>query len=230
MLIDRSDLQRALPRYVLGDELGRGSFGLVVAVRHRTLGRRDAVKVLLANHDDQFAADDAERFATEARALAALDHPHVVRIFDYVEHDGLCLLVMEQLTGGGLRQRATGIGAPEACAIGLAGAAALAAAHNQGVLHRDMKPDNLMFTADGIAKVTDFGIAKILETTAATTTGMVGTPRYMAPEQIAGTRLGPATDLYALAVMLYELLAQRPPFDRNLPVAALLHHHLSVLP
>jgi serine/threonine-protein kinase len=93
-----------------------------------------------------------------------------------------------------------------------------------------MKPDNLLFTADGLPKVTDFGIAKILETTAATTTGMVGTPRYMAPEQIAGTRLGPATDLYALAVVLYELLAQRPPFEPSLPVAAVLHHHLSVPP
>ena len=226
--VDAREIAGALPSYEIGAELGRGGFGTVLAARHKLIGRDVAVKVLL----DATSADDdvRARFLAEARVLAGLDHPHVVRIFDYVEHDGLCLLVMEQLTGGSLRRRAAGVAAADACAIGLAGAAALAAAHSQGVLHRDMKPDNLLFTADGLAKVTDFGIAKILETTAATTTGMVGTPRYMAPEQIAGTRLGPATDLYALAVMLYELLAQRPPFERSLPVAALLHHHLSVRP
>ncbi|MCK9924968.1 protein kinase [Frankia sp. AgPm24] len=98
------------------------------------------------------------------------------------------------------------------------------------MLHRDIKPDNLLFTADGTPKVTDFGIAKIVEATAATTTGLVGTPRYMAPEQITGSSLSPATDLYALGVVLYELFAGRSPFPPELPVAALLHHHLSVRP
>src|SRR5262249_32833855 len=161
-------------------------------------------------------------FLAEARVLAELDHPHIVRVYDYVEHAGLCLLVMEQLTGGTLRARMApttrprgqteprptggGLDPPAACAIGLTAATALAAAHRIGVLHRDVKPDNLLFGADGMPRVTDFGIAKIVESTAVTTTGLIGTPKYMAPEQIEGSRLGPGTDLYALGIVLYELL------------------------
>jgi len=178
------------------------------------------------------SSDLRTRFLSEARVLAGLDHPHIVRVYDYVEHDGLCLLVMEQLTGGSLRARmaAGGLDPRAGCAVGLAAATALAAAHQMGVLHRDVKPDNLLFDAAGVPKVTDFGIAKIVETTAVTTTGLVGTPRYMAPEQIEGSRLGPGTDIYALGIVLYELLAGRPMFPRGLTVPALLHHHLSVPP
>ncbi|MBX6389646.1 MAG: serine/threonine protein kinase, partial [Frankia sp.] len=234
----------ALPGYDVGAELGRGGFGTVLAARHRLIGRDVAVKVLLADVDDvgrgafgspaadaDAASDLRSRFLAEARVLAGLDHPHVVRVYDYVEHAGLCLLVMEQLTGGSLRERAArGLSPQAACAIGLAAAAALEAAHRVGVLHRDIKPDNLLFGADGVPRVTDFGIAKIVETTAATATGLLGTPRYMAPEQIEGTRLGPGTDLYSLGVVLYELLTGRTVFPRGLAVPALMHHHLSVPP
>ncbi|WP_322781155.1 serine/threonine-protein kinase [Frankia sp. Cas4] len=229
MPVDRERVAAALPDYDVGDELGRGGFGAVLAGRHRLIRRDVAIKVL---HEHTSGAEDIrERFVAEARVLAGLDHPHVVRVYDYVERDGLCLLVMEKLTGGSLRQRfASGLSQPGACAIGLAAATALAAAHAKGVLHRDVKPDNLLFTDTGLLKVADFGIAKILEATATTTTGLVGTPRYMAPEQIAGDRLSPATDLYALGLVVYELLAGRPPFEKNLTVAAILHHHLNVAP
>ncbi|MDT3446291.1 serine/threonine-protein kinase [Pseudofrankia sp. BMG5.37] len=249
----------ALPGYEIGAELGRGGFGAVLAARHRLMGRAVAVKVLLdpeasgtgsgsgggpgggvlsgpgggvfGSGGDQ-SSDLRSRFLSEARVLAGLDHTHIVRVYDYVEHAGLCLLVMEQLTGGSLRARmaAGGLDPRAGCAVGLAAATALAAAHQIGVLHRDVKPDNLLFDASGVPKVTDFGIAKIVETTAVTTTGLVGTPRYMAPEQIEGSRLGPGTDIYALGIVLYELLAGRPMFPRGLAVPALLHHHLSVPP
>ncbi|MCK9875076.1 protein kinase [Frankia sp. Ag45/Mut15] len=236
--LDLDRIAAGLPGYELGDELGRGGFGVVVAARHRLIDRPVAVKVLTTADLDPAGGsgghgsggrDLRARFLDEARVLAGLDHPHVVRIYDYVETDGLCLLVMEQLTGGSLRGRALA-GPGAASAIGVAAAVALDAAHGRGVLHRDIKPDNLLFTADGTPKVTDFGIAKIVEATAATTTGLVGTPRYMAPEQITGSPLSPATDLYALGVVLYELFAGRSPFPPELPVAALLHHHLSVRP
>nr|WP_307874163.1 protein kinase [Frankia sp. AgB1.8] len=245
----------------MGAELGRGGFGAVYAARHRLMGRAVAVKVLLdpgaAAGADPFDGSDGSsgdlrtRFLAEARVLAELDHPHIVRVYDYVEHAGLCLLVMEQLTGGSLRtriasttpSRGPAAGAPSdqlvrpanldprsACAIGLTAATALAAAHRIGVLHRDIKPDNLLFGADGMPRVADFGIAKIVESTTVTTTGLLGTPRYMAPEQIEGTRLGPGTDLYALGVVLYEMLCGRPVFGRGLTVPSLLHHHLSVPP
>ncbi|ONH37715.1 serine/threonine-protein kinase [Protofrankia sp. BMG5.30] len=248
MAVDRARVAAALPDYDVGDELGRGGFGVVFAGRHKLIQRDVAVKVL--PEEDGGAEEVRERFLVEARLLAGFDHPHVVRVYDYVERGGLCLLVMEKLTGGSLRQRfATGpdgrqrrgtgpsepggpggSNQPAACAIGLSAATALAAAHARGVLHRDVKPDNLLFTDAGLPKVTDFGIAKILEATATTTTGLVGTPRYMAPEQISGDRLSPATDLYALGLVLYELLAGRPPFERHLSVPAMLHHHLNVPP
>ncbi|WP_131749400.1 serine/threonine-protein kinase [Frankia sp. Cppng1_Ct_nod] len=229
MAVDQARIATALPDYDVGAELGRGGFGAVLAGRHKLIHRDVAIKVLL--EDASGVEDIRERFLAEARVLAGLDHPHVVRIYDYVERDGLCLLVMEKLTGGSLRRRfAQGLSQPAACAIGLSAATALAAAHAQGVLHRDVKPDNLLFTDAGLPKMTDFGIAKILETTATTTTGLIGTPRYMAPEQIAGDRLSPATDLYALGLVIYELLAGRPPFEKNLTVPAMLYHHLNVAP
>ncbi|WP_131788245.1 serine/threonine-protein kinase, partial [Protofrankia symbiont of Coriaria ruscifolia] len=251
MAVDQARVAAALPDYDVGDELGRGGFGVVLAGRHKLIHRDVAVKVL---HEDASGIEDVrERFLVEARLLAGFDHPHVVRVYDYVERDGLCLLVMEKLTGGSLRRRFTGgpdgqqqrdhdlsappeartTGGPSqlaACAIGLSAATALAAAHARGILHRDVKPDNLLFTDAGLPKMTDFGIAKILEATATTTTGLVGTPRYMAPEQITGDRLSPATDLYALGLVIYELLAGRPPFDRHLTVPAMLYHHLNVPP
>ncbi|SBW29130.1 hypothetical protein FDG2_6480 [Candidatus Protofrankia californiensis] len=222
-------METALPGYQVEGELGRGGYGLVLGGRHRLIGRNVAIKVLLDTAGD---ADLRARFLSEARVLAELDHPHVVRIHDYIEHQGTCLLVMELLPGGTLRQRlATGpVPAEATCALGLAAAAALDAAHSHNVLHRDIKPDNMMFASDGLLKVTDFGVAKIFEGTETTASGVLGTPRYMAPEQITGGRLYASTDLYALGGVLYELLAQRPLFGRALSVGALVNHHLNVTP
>ncbi|MEX5711274.1 serine/threonine-protein kinase, partial [Parafrankia sp. FMc6] len=229
MLIDRSLVEAALPGYAVEGDLGKGGYGLVLAGQHRLIGRKVAIKILLDTTDDP---DLRARFLSEARVLAELDHPHIVRIHDYVEHEGTCLLVMELLSGGTLKQRMTaGKLSPETiCAVGVAASAALATAHRQGVLHRDVKPDNIMFDGAGLLKVTDFGIAKIFDGAETTASAILGTPRYMAPEQIMGARLFPATDLYALAGVLYEMFAERPLFGRPMAVQPLTHHHLTVMP
>jgi serine/threonine protein kinase len=225
MIIDRDQLAAALPNYELKGQLGAGYFGLVVAGRHRHLERDVAIKVLAVADE---GADD--RFTAEARLLARMDHPHIVRVYDYVEHDGLHLIVMELLSGGSLSRRLVGIAPESACAVGIAVAEALSYAHAQGVLHRDIKPQNVLFDAADLVKVTDFGIAKIFDGSAATASVVAGTPAYMAPEQIIGGRLGPATDIYALGVVLYEMLAGTSPFDPRLPLLKRYEQQLRTTP
>ncbi|MBV8296623.1 MAG: protein kinase, partial [Acidimicrobiia bacterium] len=145
MALDQEAVATTLPLYEVEGELGHGAWGVVLAGRHRQLGRDVAIKQLPRS----FGADPAvrSRFIAEARLLASLDHPHVVPLYDFVEHDGLCLLVMERLNGGTLwsRARGGGVTAPHACALVLAALSALHYAHQRGVLHRDVKPENLMF-------------------------------------------------------------------------------------
>ncbi len=215
----------ALPDYEVLQELGRGAMGVVYLGRHKNLARDVAIKELPA----AFGADPSmrHRFGVEARVLASMNHPHVVPVFDYVESGGVCLLVMEALPGGTVWERflSDGLTMPQACAVMLATCSALEHAHAQGVLHRDIKPENLMFgTADAV-KVTDFGIAKVLNgsRTMATADGSVlGTPAYMAPEQAEGRELTPQVDVYAAGTMLYEMLSGRLPFERSEMMAMLL--------
>ena len=228
MTLERKQMVAALPAYEIGDELGRGAFGIVLAARHRYLDRPVAIKQL----PRAFGADPKvrARFATEARLLAAVDHPHIVPIYDYVERSGLCLLVMERLTGGTAAHRLheEGMTSEEACAVVLATCTALHFAHGKGVLHRDVKPENLMFSAEGVLKVTDFGLAKVLGSafTMGTSAGYVlGTPAYIAPEQAEGMELDPATDVYSTATVLYELLSGSLPYsEEGGPVAVLYRH------
>lgn len=222
-VVDRARVAAALPGYTIGGELGAGAFGLVLAAHHQELDRRVAVKVLT-----NAAARAADDFRAEARVLSRLDHPHIVRTYDYVSHGEVCLLVMELLGGGSLADRRL---RPEtSCAVVLALADALVAAHGRGALHRDIKPSNVLFTENGQPKLADFGISKVIEGSASTASRVVGTPRYMAPEQITGGRLSPATDLYALAAVLYELLSGSPVIPRQVPLQVLLRHHLEVVP
>lgn len=225
---DLENVRESLPAYDIGGEIGRGGWGVVLSGRHRVLDRPVAIKQL----PPSFAADPVvrHRFAAEGRLLASLDHPHVVPVYDFVEHDGLCLLVMELLPGGTVWGRFTKVGfnAHSAVAVALACAAGLTAAHHHGILHRDVKPENLMFASTGSVKVTDFGIAKVVggNDTLATRTGdVLGTPAYIAPEQARGSELSPATDVYALATMLYELLSGSLPFPKGeSPMAVLFMH------
>ncbi len=233
MTLDRDQVARALPGYDIGEEIGRGGWGVVLRADHRQLGRPVAVKEL----PRAFAADPGvrRRFVSEARLLATLDHPHIVPIYDFVEEEGLCLLVMELLPGGTLWDRFTTVGVSHdsACSIVVAACSALNYAHGKGILHRDIKPENLLFAASGTLKVSDFGIAKVVGGTAsmATRTGEVlGTPAYMAPEQALGAELTPATDVYALGTVLYELLSGRLPFVDDGNAIALLYRHVHEQP
>ncbi len=209
-------LRKALGAFDLGETLGRGSWGVVLAGHHRHLGRDVAVKVL----PPDLTTDPAvrRRFAREARLLASLDHPHVVRIYDYVETDDVCALVMERLRGGTLADRArlTKLGRPTACALQMAALHGLEHAHQHSVLHRDVKPDNLMLSETGVLKVTDFGISIVLgtELERMTVAGVaLGTPAYMAPEQLdESAPVGPPTDVWAAGAVLYELLSGAVPY------------------
>lgn len=228
--IELEAVAAALPAYELEAELGSGAWGRVYGGTHRQLARPVAVKQL----PPALAGDQEvrQRFVQEARLLASIEHPHIVPVYDFVDADGMCLLVMERLSGGTVWDRFVerGMDAGHACAVTLATAAALEQAHRRGVLHRDVKPENLMYSSDDVVKVTDFGIATVLggDETVATSTGEVaGTPAYMAPEQAAGGPLGPPTDVYATGTLLYELLSGTLPFPDEGDAMALLDRKTS---
>jgi len=229
--VDRdSVLAAALPGYEIGSELGRGAFGVVVGGRHRQLGREVAIKQLSPSLMSDAAV--RARFLSEAQVLASIDHPHVVPVYDYVEQEDSCILVMERLAGGTVWHRFVNRGFDQrsACAIALGVCSGLHAAHQHGVLHRDMKPENVLFGADHSLKVTDFGIARVLgqnDVLARRDGELLGTPAYMAPEQASGTDLGPATDVYAVGVMLYELLTGHLPFREDGGSMAIVLRHIN---
>src|SRR3954454_13546571 len=186
-------LAAALPAYEIGPVLGRGAFAVVFAARHARLGREVAIKRLSATLLSDAAS--RERFAAEARLLASLDHPHIVRVHDYVEEQRVCALVMERLHGGTLaeRMRAGRVPWARACAITVAALHGLEHAHRHGILHRDVKPENLLFGDGELVKVADFGIAKVVSAQGArltATAAVLGTPAFMAPEQVSSA-VGP---------------------------------------
>ena len=219
---------RTLGRYRLETLLGRGGMAEVWRAADTKLARTVAVKVI----HESYAQDPhfAERFLREARVVASLEHPNILPVYDFGDEGGIPFLVMPHLAGGTLRDRLHGRPAP----FGVAAAwirqlaDALDAAHAAGVLHRDVKPANVLIGRDDRLFLADFGIAKMVETlTGLTATGVVvGTPVYMAPEQAQGQPASPATDRYALAVVAYEILAGRPPFDGDNPLS-LMHQHVS---
>jgi serine/threonine-protein kinase len=222
---------RTLGRYRLEALLGRGGMAEVWRATDTKLARTVAVKVIHAS----FAQDPhfAERFLREARVVASLEHPNILPVYDFGDEGGIPFLVMPHLSGGTLRDRLRGVPAPLSVAAGWIRqlADALDAAHAAGVLHRDVKPANVLLGKDDRLFLADFGIAKMVETmTGLTATGVVvGTPVYMAPEQAQGHPATPAADRYAFAVLAYEILAGRPPFDGDNPLS-LMHQHVSTPP
>jgi tetratricopeptide (TPR) repeat protein len=210
---------------VLGDyeilgELGRGGMGIVYKARQRDLKRLVALKMFQPGRAP--SERELARFRTEAEAIARLQHPNIVQIFDLGQAGGLPFLALELAEQETLQRRLQNAAMTPPDAAGLIETLALALhhAHQHHIVHRDLKPANVLFAADGTPKITDFGLAKVLGDDAdavrdATRTGEpIGTPRYMAPEQVAGEHddIGPATDVYALGTLLYECLTGRPPF------------------
>jgi serine/threonine-protein kinase len=207
---------RLPPGYESVRELGRGGLGVVVLARHVGLDRLCAVKSIAAPPGP--AQEAVARFRREAKALAVLDHPAIVRLYDVVATDSHLLLVMEYADGSDLRRRLDEdfLDSTGALVVLRDVASALAHAAAHGVVHRDVKPANVFVLPDGHAKLGDFGVARVLGDTAAFRTALgtgVGTPTYMAPEQIAGARdVGPPADVYGFSVMAYEVMTGRLPF------------------
>ncbi|NUR97684.1 MAG: serine/threonine protein kinase [Kribbellaceae bacterium] len=213
-------------RYRLGGSLGRGGMGQVHQARDEVLGRDVAVKMLLRPND----ASAAERFQREACAAARLSDPHIVAVYDFGHHEDSSFLVMELVEGRSVAAELAMNGRlswERAIAVVEQAAAGLAAAHAQNVVHRDVKPSNLLIAPDGTIKVADFGIAQLLsaESSRLTATGqLLGSPHYLSPERARGLPGGPESDVYALGCVLYELVTGRPPFTGEHPAAVLYQH------
>ncbi|MEV0446332.1 protein kinase [Streptomyces sp. NPDC050600] len=219
-------------RYRLHMCVGRGGMGEVWRATDEVLGRDVAVKLMLGHEHDPSAA---ERFRMEAQTAARLSHPHVVGVFDFGTWDGKLYLVMELVHGDSLagdRGQAPVLSAEQVATVAAHAAAGLAAAHRQGVVHRDIKPGNLLRDADGTVKLADFGIARFVDdpSAALTTTGqIVGTGLYLAPERALGQPASSASDVYSLGCVLYQLLTGQPPF-RGDTATALLYQHIDTPP
>src|SRR6516165_9326656 len=214
-----------VPGYEVEAVLGHGGMGVVFRARHLRLGRLVALKMTLAGA--YAGSHERERFRREAEAIAALRHTNVVQVYDVGDWAGRPYFTMELIEGGSLAQRLAGSPQParQAAALLATLAEAMHAAHQGGIVHRDLKPANILLTLDGTPKVTDFGLARRLEGGGGLTLSGVplGTPSYMAPEQGRGhgDAIGPATDVYALGAILYELLTGRPPFRAETAAATL---------
>src|SRR5215210_6450188 len=220
-------------RYELRTLVGSGGMADVYLAGDEVLGREVALKLL----KERYAEDEefVERFKREARSAAALSSPYIVPIFDWGEtEDGTYYITMEYLPGGTLKDRIMATGAlrsQAAAEVALQVAEALKAAHVRGVVHRDIKPRNILLADSGHAKVADFGIARAAEATTISHAGdILGSAKYMSPEQAEGEQAGPASDLYSLGVVLYEMLTGRAPFEIETPADVPIRHALAPPP
>ncbi|WP_019067999.1 serine/threonine-protein kinase [Streptomyces hokutonensis] len=219
-------------RYRLHVAIGRGAMGEVWQAYDEVGGRPVAVKLLHAQNSEPTAA---ARFRLEAQTAGRLSHPHVVGVLDFGEQEGRLFLVMELVQGDSLSHvlaQAGSLPAEQVARIAAHSAAGMAAAHEQGIVHRDIKPGNLLLDADGSVKIADFGIAQFMNDPggALTATGqIVGTSLYIAPERALGQPAGPPSDVYSLGCVLYQLLVGQPPFRASSAIAV-LHHHLDTPP
>jgi serine/threonine protein kinase len=214
-----------IPGHEILGELGRGGMGVVYKARQTHLNRVVAVKVVLAG--GHASADELARFRAEAEAVARMQHPSIVQIFETGQQDGLPYFTLEYVDGGSLAHKLDGTPLPAAEAAKLVETLARAVhyAHANGVVHRDLKPANVLLAKGGTPKITDFGLAKKVEGGSDMTKSgaIMGTPSYMAPEQAGGSKdIGPATDIYALGAILYECLTGRPPFKAATREATIL--------
>lgn len=220
-------------RYEIQAPLGRGGMGAVYDARDRRDGMRRALKVLHATADDDHAA---VRFRREIEILSRIAHPNIVRIFDFGVDEGRMYFAADLVAGENLRavlHRRAVLPPAEVAQLGVTLAGALAAAHAQGIVHRDVKPHNIMIGPDGHLTLLDFGIARGagIDMNTVTATGvMIGTPEYMSPEQFLGVRVDARSDIYSVGVVLYELLTGVLPFQGDTPVTLGIRHQTTLPP
>ena len=211
-----------IPGYEILARLGQGGMGVVYKARQIGLNRLVALKMIIGG--SRARVDHLARFRTEAEAVARLRHPNILQIYDIGEFDDIPFVALELLEGGDLDDRLAGTPQPgrPAAELMVTLARAVHAAHQAGILHRDLKPTNILFTDDGVPRITDFGLAKRLDSDSNQTESgqIMGTPSYMAPEQARGhaKAVGPAADVYGLGAILYEMLTGRPPFKGETPM------------
>ena len=222
-----------IPGYEIEEEIGKGAMARVYTALHKALDRKVAIKVM--NRLDGADSDFNDRFMREARIVASLSHPNIITIHDVGEQDGHNYLVMELLPGGEtLRDKMkAGVDSQYALSIIRQVATALKAAHEKNIVHRDIKPDNIMFRADGSVVLTDFGVARSVDSAATQMTQagtIIGTPQYISPEQAQGEEIGPYSDIYSLGVVFYEMLAGKVPYAADTPLALALKHVSEAVP
>ncbi len=222
-----------LGRYEILAELGKGAMGVVYRANDPLLSRTVAIKTVIMSDDPQEMAEYEARFNQEAKAAGGLNHPNIVTIYDIGKSGSVAYMAMELLAGNELRalMRPGEMIAPtRALDIAAQVAEGLAYAHQHGVVHRDIKPANIMILSGGMAKITDFGIARMRTAEVRTQTGVVlGSPRYMSPEQVAGKRAEPRSDIFSLGVILYEMLTGKPAFTGD-DVTSVMYQILNVVP
>src|SRR3712207_4815472 len=228
MRVECVPMQRTVQgdRYTLLEVLGGGGMARVYLAHDNVLDRDVALKVMR----EYFADDEGfvERFRREAKNAASLAHPNIVQVYDQGRsEDGAYYIAMEYVAGGTLKDRILRDGAIEpgaATGVGSQIADALQAAHEKGVIHRDIKPQNVLVTGTGDVKVTDFGIARAASSPLTATSAVLGTAGYMSPEQAMGDPVGPQSDLYSLGVVLYEMLTGDLPYRAESPISQAMMH------
>lgn len=222
---------KTIGQYTILEEIGRGGMATVYSAMQLSMNRKVAIKILPQHflHDKHFLA----RFKREVEVIAHLEHPHILPIFDFGEVDGMPFIAMRYLGGDSLAQYLRRIGSMSLEAIEkplTQIAQALDHAHQQGIIHRDLKPGNILLDESGNAYLSDFGIARVLGSNLTGTDNIIGTPAYMSPEQAHGLPIDARSDVYALGVVLFELITGREPFYAETPMGLLLLHINEPLP
>jgi len=218
---------KTIGQYEIVEKIGVGGMATVFKAYQSSINRHVAIKILPA----QFAQDPnfVKRFTQEAKAIAALEHPHILPVYDFGTDEGLTYMVMRYVEGGTLGNMMGKLPSYRRIVEVVGNVArALDYAHSQGVVHRDIKPSNILIDKHGEVLLTDFGIAKMMQDSGGThltgTGSILGTPEYMSPEQAEGTSIDQRTDIYSLGVVLYELLTGQPPYQAQTPLAVVLKH------
>src|SRR5688572_3819589 len=218
-------------RYEIKSELGRGGMATVYRAYDPSFDRQVAIKVLPREmlHDPQFRP----RFERELKIVAALEHPSIVPVYDVGEEDGQPYFVMRYMAGGSLTEqiKKSNFTLEETARIITRIAQGLVHAHKKGIIHRDLKPDNILFDDAGDPFISDFGVAKVTESTGNLTgSGIIGTPAYMSPEQVQGNDIDGRSDVYGLGVIVYQMLSGQQPYHADTPMGVAIKHITEPVP